>query len=261
MGNVLHRTADVHVHLPGDRVGERRAAALVLHDDDVDARLQAEELGSEVLEAADARGGRVQLAGLALCQRDELLQRAHRQRGRHDEQARTGADRRDRHEPLQRFVGQLPERDAHREAHRDEKQRVAIGRRFRRGIDADGAASAATVVDDHPLPEALAELRGHHASYDVVRAARRERDDEPHRLRRIGLRVRPSSQKQEEKAQDKAHRHILALYLRRSVRRYSTVCISCRRLTVRWNSAACSPAVNKSSGSAAAETIRFTRSS
>jgi hypothetical protein len=40
------------------------------------------------------------------------------------------------------------------------------------------------------LAEALAQLRGDHASHDIVRTAGRERDDQPHGLRRIALRMR-----------------------------------------------------------------------
>src|SRR5256885_1064138 len=208
--HVLHRAADIHGHLTADRVGERRTAALVLDDDDVDARGEPEELGREMLETADPGRAGVELPGLRLGERDQLAHRVGRQRGRHHEQARPGADRRHRHEPLQRFERHRAERDAHRPADRDEEQRVAVGRRLGRGIDADGAAAAAAVVDDHALAEALPELRGDEAPDHVVRAAGREGNDEAHRLRRISLRMRPCCGEREQNGRKEAHRYILA---------------------------------------------------
>ncbi len=68
-----------------------------------------------------------------------------------------------------------------------EKQGVAVGRRARRELGADAAAGARPVVDHHRLAQIGAELQRHGARHDVIAAAGRERDDQVHRLRRIGL--------------------------------------------------------------------------
>ncbi len=64
---------------------------------------------------------------------------------------------------------------------------MAVGRRFRRRFGADDPARAALVVGDDLPAQALGELEGDHAPDDVVAAAGRERDDQPHRLAGVGL--------------------------------------------------------------------------
>jgi len=61
------------------------------------------------------------------------------------------------------------------------EQRVAVGGRFCHELGADHAAGAAAVVDHDLLAEAVAELDGDQAPDHVVAAARRERNDHPHR--------------------------------------------------------------------------------
>ena len=67
---------------------------------------------------------------------------------------------------------------------------MPIGRRSRHRLRADDPARASLVVHDNLLPDRLGKLEGDHAADDVVAAAWREWDDEPHRLRWIGLRGR-----------------------------------------------------------------------
>ena len=78
-----------------EQVLHRRAAALVRHVVELDARERVEERADQVLGAAVARAREVDLAGLRLRQRDQL---AHRARGRllriHDQHVRTGGDHR-----------------------------------------------------------------------------------------------------------------------------------------------------------------------
>src|SRR5262249_35249455 len=66
--------------------------------------------------------------------------------------------------------------------------RVAIGRRFHHRLHGDIAARARPVIDDELLAEALRQPLADQPRIDVVRAARREADDDAHRAGRIGLR-------------------------------------------------------------------------
>ena len=68
--------------------------------------------------------------------------------------------------------------------HRDQAERVAVGRRPRELDRADVAAGAALVVDHHRLAEGSRELVGDQAAHRVGAAARRERHDPADRLAR-----------------------------------------------------------------------------
>ena len=93
----LHQAAEVELHLAGDGIGQRRAAALVLHDHEVGLRLQAEQLGRHVLEAADAGRGRVQRSGfLLLAESTSSCNRVGGRGRRHHEQRRSAAEHRHR---------------------------------------------------------------------------------------------------------------------------------------------------------------------
>ena len=67
---------------------------------------------------------------------------------------------------------------------------VAVGRRAHHAADADAAAGAADVLDDHRLAERLPQPIVQDARDGVGRAAGRERHDHGDRPRRIGLRER-----------------------------------------------------------------------
>src|SRR6266581_428794 len=54
----------------------------------------------------------------------------------------------------------------------------------------DAAGAGAAVVDDHLAAEPLAQIGAEYAAHDVVAAARRERNDQPHWLGRVVLRCR-----------------------------------------------------------------------
>ena len=87
----------------------------------------------------------VELARLALRERDEFGQRLRRDLRIDHQQVRRDRDQRDRREVLDRIVGQLrvgARRDGVR-ARRADGQRVAVRRRLGRGVGADGAAGAA----------------------------------------------------------------------------------------------------------------------
>ena len=70
--------------------------------------------------------------------------------------------------------------------------RVAVGRGAREAADADRAAGAADILDNHRLAERSAHLVGHDARGDVGRSARRERHDQRDRARGkiVGMRGR-----------------------------------------------------------------------
>ena len=74
-------------------------------------------------------------------------------------------------------------------AHVAERERIAVGVCARRPRDAGGAARTDDVLDDDLLAEQLRELFRHDAARDVGRPARRERHDQGHGARRIGLRI------------------------------------------------------------------------
>jgi hypothetical protein len=106
----------------------------------------------------------------------------------HGEHQRAGADQRDRREIPDRVVGQLlVEGRVDRVAARDQRDRVAVRSRPRHDFRSHDAVGARAVLDDHLLPQALAELGRDDAADRVVPAAGREQRNDPHRLRRVRL--------------------------------------------------------------------------
>ena len=71
---------------------------------------------------------------------------------------------------------------------RDQKQRVAVGRRAHDRLGGDIGAAARPVFDDDRLAEPLRQPLPHQPRRDVRRAAGGVADDQPYRPRRIGLR-------------------------------------------------------------------------
>jgi hypothetical protein len=129
------------------------------------------------------------LAGICLCIRDQLLHAVDRQLGIHDDDHRDDHDAGDRREILDRIVGQLLEQEGIGRVRRvgGHEQRVAVRRRFRRGLGADDGRSARLVVDDEGLIEGGLELVGDEARDDVGGAAGGEGHDDPHRPVGIAL--------------------------------------------------------------------------
>ena len=111
--------------------------------------------------AAVARGCIVDRARPRFGERHQVFDRTHRQRRVNDEQARRRRDQCDRRKILHRVVRQL----AHqvwidREIARlSDHQRVAVGRRFRRGVGAEHARRARAIVDHDLLAERFGEAR------------------------------------------------------------------------------------------------------
>ena len=87
-----------------------------------------------------------------------------------------------------RVVGQRLQARIHRDRGIGHHQRVAVGRSLRDRVHADDAAAARPVLDHHRLAEPLADQRLDDAREIVGAAARAERNDQPDRPRRIGLR-------------------------------------------------------------------------
>ena len=142
----------------------------------------------------------VRLVGIGLQPGDQLLEVVRRQGLATNDQLRVGRDQHDRLEILLQVVVA-----ADRSAVADmgvplaDVDGVAVGRRARDAADADAAAGAADVLDDHRLTERGPHALRQDARHDVGRAARRERHDHRDRPRRIGLRVRAGDAAQDGK--------------------------------------------------------------
>ena len=169
--------------LAADQIGDQLAAAAVRHVLDVEpAGLLLEQLAGEVLRRGGARRAEGELAGLALGELDQLLQRIGLQRRVRDDQVRAEDRVGDRRKVLDRIMVEL---GVHRRRdHVDvgvHEQRVAVGRGARHVVGADQAAAAGAVLHDH-LVERVRHDRGHRARGQVHRAAGGERDDQIDRL-------------------------------------------------------------------------------
>ncbi len=94
------------------------------------------------------------------------------------------ADLSNRREVLQGVEGQLREHAGidHHRAVEAQHQGVAVGWRALHGRRSDVAGSAGPVVDNHLLPEALAQVLGDQAAAGIGHAAGRERDHQANRL-------------------------------------------------------------------------------
>ena len=162
-----------------------------------------EQLARQVDRRAVAAAGHVELAGMRLRVAHEVGHRGDAGglrlcRVEHQHIGHAG-DQRDRHEVLDRVVGQLRVQrlvDAVR-ADRAHQQGVAVRCRLGHFGGAEVAAGAGLVVDDEGLAEGALQLRRQRAGQQVGGAAGRERHDDAHRLARPGgLRPRRSGQRQ-----------------------------------------------------------------
>jgi DNA-binding transcriptional LysR family regulator len=132
----------------------------------------------------------VHLARLRLRGGDEVGERLVRRLRRHDEDEGRARDEADRRQVLHRVVRQLRvERRIDREVARlAEDDRVAVGRRLGRLVDAEVAAGAGLVVDDEGPAGLGRDALRHLAGDDVGAAAGRERHEHADRLGGVGLR-------------------------------------------------------------------------
>ena len=147
---------------------------------DIDLGRVLEHLHRQVRGRARSGGRVVELARLALRERDEFRERVGLDLWIDDQQVRRDRNERYVREILHRIVGQLrirARRDRVR-AGRAEREGVTVRGRLGRGVRADRSAGACLVFDDHLLAEALAELLRDDARHDVGGASRREADDQ-----------------------------------------------------------------------------------
>src|SRR5580692_625735 len=145
---------------------------------------------------ADAARAHIDLARIALGVSDEFRDRLGRKRriDRHDQRrALDAGDRRDIAREAEIEIG--VERGIDRARGSREQQRVAVGGRMRDRGGADIGAGAAAVLDDDLLADALRQRLSDEARNDVEGAAGRNRDDQMHRPRRIGLRAGDTGQR------------------------------------------------------------------
>lgn len=149
------RAVDHEVHLPGDDIRHRGTGSLVRHMDELDTRLELEQLRREMRRAAIARTCIPILVRIGLDRRDDVFKRRAGDAvvGEHDQ--RYADHEHDRLEALDGIVGELlidigP--DAMR-GHRGFHERVAIGIRSGSEVQADDARSAGTIVDDDLLTQ------------------------------------------------------------------------------------------------------------
>jgi len=153
----------------------------------VDAGAQLELLGGEMRLGAGARARIIERAGRGLGARDQAGDRLDAGIGAHEQHVRGIDELADRHEILERIIGQIAvERGIDRDRGRGEQERVAVGRGARRDRHAGIAAAAAAVVDDDGLAEGFLERHRDDARDDIGRPARRERHDQGDRPFGIG---------------------------------------------------------------------------
>ncbi len=139
----------LQLHHAGEKIGHRRRRALVGNVRDLDAEPTQHQLGRDVRQRSDARGGIVQLTGILPGVVDKALEIRERRAGMADQQLRDLCDDGNRDEVLLDIVRQLRiKRRADGVVRRGEQQRVAVGRGLGGRVGRDGAAGAGAVVDD-----------------------------------------------------------------------------------------------------------------
>ena len=139
---------------PPSRSVTRRPGAAIRHVRQLDAGLVLEELHREVMRRAVAGRAVVDLARARLrAARSNSAAVFAFSDGCVDQREAGDRERRDRREILDRVVRDLLEEAAvQHDRVRRHQQRVAVGRRLRRGLGADVAARADAVVDDDRRP-------------------------------------------------------------------------------------------------------------
>ncbi|MNS76741.1 hypothetical protein D3C72_1102970 [compost metagenome] len=145
----------------------------------VEPRAVAEDQARVLRHGAGAVAGEAGLALARLQFGDEALEVLGREvRGRDEHHARA-RHRADGHHVLQRIEGHLHDlRRLGQHVARGHHDGVAVGRRLQHGLQADGAARAGAVLDDHGAADVQRHLLPDDAGDDVHRAARRRGNDE-----------------------------------------------------------------------------------
>jgi hypothetical protein len=128
------------------------------------------------------------LARIGFRERNQLADVFRRKRGMHDDHQRPARNEHDGRVIDERIELDRIQARINRPARRDQRERIAVGRRAHARFVADRAARAAAVLDDHLLADALADLLSDDARDQVRPAARRRAHDDADRPRRILLR-------------------------------------------------------------------------
>src|SRR5690349_7104364 len=155
---------------------------------------------------AAALRGVVQLAGIGLRVRDELLDAVHRHLGIDQQHVWDCADHRDGDE-LVGVVGEFRVQQVinHQWRRRAREQRVAIRVGTEHGVGTNVAGGARPVLDDHGLAPARREFFGDGARQEIGAATRREGDDDAHRFR--GPLLRPGGESKQARGKESGETH------------------------------------------------------
>jgi hypothetical protein len=148
--------------------------------------LQQQQLHLKMIELAGAGRCVIVFGRIGFEELDELVEGRHRHlAGIDQQQMRLRRDDADWRQVTLDVVGHLANmRDDAERSDRGDQQRVAVGRRLRRGRRADEARAAGDIVQDERLAEALRERLAQQARHGIRDAACRRRHDDPHRPRR-----------------------------------------------------------------------------
>ena len=169
---------------------------------EVHAGHELEQLSRDMLRAADAGRGHVELAGIGLGVGDELGDGLDRHRGVDLHDQRNALDLPDRRDVADKVEAELlVERDVDCVLRVDQQQRVAVGRHVGHGFGCDVAGGTRPDLDEELLAELLRQELRDQTRDDVGRAARRLADDDFHRTRGIGLRADGSRKRRSTRGQ------------------------------------------------------------
>ena len=176
------------VDLAGQKIAHRRRGAAIGHELEARVGQLLEEDAGDVPRGADAAGAGRRLVGVGLQPGDQALHVVGRQVLAAHDQHRASDDQGDRREVGEQVVLQgVGGAVQHVVAPLADAQRVAVGRRARDLADADRAAGARHVVDQHGAAEIGGHALGHHAGDRIGRSAGRGRDDHGDGTRRVRL--------------------------------------------------------------------------
>src|SRR5262245_4082868 len=157
--------------------------------DHIDAGHHLEQLARHMRGGPVAGRCHAELARISLGVGDELRNRLGRNRWVHDHDDAASGEGRDRRDVADKIeIEFLIERCVDRIVTPDHEQRVAVCRRVHDRLGADVGAATRPVVDYELLAEPLRQPLADQAGRDVVRAGGRDRHDQTHRPRWIGLR-------------------------------------------------------------------------
>ncbi len=191
IGHRGRQRRDRNRHVPAERRGGGRTAAVERHVRDVDTQRQLEQFASEMRGRATAGRGVAVFAGACLGQRHQFVDALGWDRGMHHQHMRRRAHQRNRLEVLVGIVGDFRiEADIGDEVAGGAEDRIAVRRGARGGAHGDVAAAAGHVLDVERLPETFRQLRCDQPRRGVALPAGAGGDDDPHRAGRIGLRRR-----------------------------------------------------------------------